>query len=208
MRMNRKQLEMALSQVASFQKPNVELEQYQTPPNVAANIVHAAYMNGDIQNKDVVDICAGTGILGIAGGLLGAKSITFVEKDKQAAKILKSNLQELHLDEVATVLVTDALNWKSKRKYATAILNPPFGIQQQIVRDTEFLRVALRISNTVYSIHDGSAANEEYLPEFVRKSGGRPLGFFRETFNIPKIYSFHTDSVRQIAVIVLRALSA
>ena len=46
-----------------------------------------------LNNKKVIDIGCGTGILGIVASQLGAKSVTFVDYDEQSIKNTKANVQ-------------------------------------------------------------------------------------------------------------------
>ena len=66
--MKRKQLESYLQDVAQFSHPKLELEQYPTDPHLAASVLYTAQSSfGDIEDKAVLDIGAGCGILSIGG---------------------------------------------------------------------------------------------------------------------------------------------
>ncbi len=68
-----KQLIEYLEDIETFSEPKVELEQYQTTPQVAAEMLH--YISDRIEdfwNCNVIDLGCGTGILGIAAALSGA----------------------------------------------------------------------------------------------------------------------------------------
>jgi 16S rRNA (guanine966-N2)-methyltransferase len=54
----------------------------------------------------VLDLFAGSGALGIEALSRGAQHVTFVEQDRDAARIINANLRSTNLDERATVLVT------------------------------------------------------------------------------------------------------
>jgi 16S rRNA (guanine966-N2)-methyltransferase len=61
-------------------------------------------LQGDVEDARVLDLFSGTGALGIEALSRGAKSCCFVEKNRDAAQVLKSNLQRLGL-ETSQVLV-------------------------------------------------------------------------------------------------------
>ena len=68
-----KQLIEYLEDIETFSEPKVELEQYQTTPQVAAEMLH--YISDRIEDfwkYSVIDLGCGTGILGIAAALSGA----------------------------------------------------------------------------------------------------------------------------------------
>jgi 16S rRNA (guanine966-N2)-methyltransferase len=59
---------------------------------------------GDIRNKNVVDLYAGTGALGIEALSRGAAHACFVERSRAALFCLRRNLHELNLVDVSTVV--------------------------------------------------------------------------------------------------------
>ena len=87
----KKQLEIELSKIIDdFKEPKIKFEQYMTPPEIAAFMIHYAWMKGEIENKKIIDIGAGTGMLGIGAAFLGG-DVTMIEIDKDAFEILKNN---------------------------------------------------------------------------------------------------------------------
>ena len=91
--MSKKDLEIMLQQtLRTHLNSKLYLEQYMTPIHLAAKLVHRAYMLGDVESKNVLDMCAGVGTLGIGSLLLGASHADFVEIDPDAVELLKSNL--------------------------------------------------------------------------------------------------------------------
>jgi len=60
--MKKKELEILLQKVPSFEKPVPHFEQYLTPASIAADIIFTAHQFGDIENKTVIDLGCGTGI--------------------------------------------------------------------------------------------------------------------------------------------------
>ena len=73
--MKLRHLEMALQRCKGFEKPRAAWEQYQTPTPLAARLLYDAFLHGDIEQKTVMDLGCGTGILAIGAALLGAKKI-------------------------------------------------------------------------------------------------------------------------------------
>src|SRR3989338_7891909 len=86
---SKKELAVLLSKLEGFKGPKVRAEQYTTDAEVAAEVLWAAYMKGDIA-KVSVDLGSGPGMLGIGLLMLGAQKVYFVDFDQKAMEIAKS----------------------------------------------------------------------------------------------------------------------
>ena len=191
--MRKKQLEIILSKLKDIKKAKIELEQYSTPSNVVAEILNLAYLSNDIENKKVADFCCGSGKFGIGCFLLNAKSVTFVDIDKEMIKLAKENfnfVKENFLNIKCKVkfLCKDAL--KVKEKFDTIFQNPPFGLQSEF-SDLNFLEHAMKIAKKVYSLHGHSEKSRKFLKEFIEKRNGKIEKIIKLKFTIPKIFKFH-----------------
>ncbi|QRP62979.1 16S rRNA (guanine(966)-N(2))-methyltransferase RsmD [Rhodanobacter sp. FDAARGOS 1247] len=82
-----------------------------------------------IEGMDCLDLCAGTGALGIEALSRGAASVQFVERDARAAQALRANLVRLKADQ-APVNVTDAGSFlqQAGRAHDLVFLDPPFAL--------------------------------------------------------------------------------
>ena len=83
-----------LSEVKTWEKPRVELEQYPTPPDIAAHMLFAAVEEGDVEDSLVADLGCGGCILGIAAALMGAAHVTGVDIDPAALRVAAENVAE------------------------------------------------------------------------------------------------------------------
>ena len=90
------ELRRILSQIKDFEDPKIKLEQYITPPALAADLIYTAYMQQDIIGKKVVDLGGGTGILAIGAAKIGGE-VTAVEKDADAVKLARENAEKKRL---------------------------------------------------------------------------------------------------------------
>jgi 16S rRNA (guanine966-N2)-methyltransferase len=83
----------------------------------------------EIQGAEVLDAFAGTGSVGLEAISRGARSVTFVERDKIAAKILDKNIVLLGASEQSELIRTSVNNWletKSEGKYDIIFADPPY----------------------------------------------------------------------------------
>ncbi len=201
--LSRKELEIQLSRsIEGFPAPKVSLEQYQTPSRVAANLTHRASYLGDLNGKNVIDIGAGTGMLAIAAALSGAK-VTAIELDPASIAILKKNMVRVGVNLI--VVRANFFEWEARMHYDTAILNPPFGIQQKKYRDLEFLLKANQISEVSYSILDGSESNVKMLPKLLEKRGIELLDYYIDEFPLENIYPWHKTKRKIHHVMVVKS---
>jgi 16S rRNA (guanine966-N2)-methyltransferase len=76
-----------------------------------------------------LDLCAGTGALGVEALSRGAAAVQFVERDARAARALRDNLVRLKARGGA-VATADALAWLGgePRPFGLAFLDPPFAL--------------------------------------------------------------------------------
>ncbi len=64
--MNKKQMNIYLSDVISFTDPKLTLEQYFTSPQIVSEIIEKVSEYVDLEDKLAADLGAGTGIFSIA----------------------------------------------------------------------------------------------------------------------------------------------
>jgi 16S rRNA (guanine966-N2)-methyltransferase len=72
----------------------------------------------------VLDAFAGSGALGIEAMSRGATSVTFVEKNPKAAKIIRENLKNLGIN--GDVVLGDANKYTSDEKFDVILIDPPY----------------------------------------------------------------------------------
>ena len=77
--------------MVGFEEPRAGLEQYHTPAELAAHIVHVADLQGDIEERTVLDLGSGTGMLSLAAALRGPTRVVGVELDPAALRTAREN---------------------------------------------------------------------------------------------------------------------
>ena len=129
MMINKKRhLEMALQSIPNHPNPKVNLEQYSTPAEIAADVLWNALARGDIQGKKIVDLGCGTGVFALGSALLGAKEVVGVDIDPEAIELARKEAFQQGLEQIITFITEDIRNFQQKAD--TVIQNPPFGAQK------------------------------------------------------------------------------
>ncbi|MCE8426206.1 MAG: 50S ribosomal protein L11 methyltransferase [Candidatus Methanoperedens sp.] len=185
--MKQKHLEMMLEKVEGFRYPKPAKEQYSTPAIVAAEMLHFAFMKGDLTDA-VYDLGCGGGILAIGAKLLGAEKVIGFDDDRGVLEIARANAKKLGVD---VEFVCSNINYICGKTH-TVVMNPPFGAQVK-GSDRPFLRKALELSSVVYSIHNAGSM------EFIRKFISPSIITEYQTIDFPikRTFRFHTKE-RQV----------
>ncbi len=198
MRLTKSGLGIILSKLHNFENPRFSDEQYTTDSEIAATILWNAFLAGNIKDKIIADLGAGTGILGIGAGLLGAKEVFFVEKDEKTLKILRKNLAEfqkiLKNCEISVVL-SDVKNFSEP--VDVVLQNPPFGIKKKHA-DRIFLEKAFEIAPIVYSFHKSESTS--FLQKFARDHNFSIIWEQKFAFPLKQTMKFHKSCIKRIDV--------
>jgi 16S rRNA (guanine966-N2)-methyltransferase len=142
----------------------------------------------DMIDREVLDLFAGSGALGLEALSRGAEFATFVEKSRNAAQVLKSNIQKLGLEDRTRVVTGDALDLikrpLAQRPYSLVFLDPPYK-SDLAVRAATFLEKDKYLDSDAVVVieHDREHAPPESLGSLLRtdqrKYGDTMVSFFR-----------------------------
>lgn len=81
-----------------------------------------------VEGARVLDLFAGTGAMGIEALSRGADHCVFVEKDRAALGVLRSNLKNLDLESRTTVISGDAEHIAAQQRDVDVLIaDPPYG---------------------------------------------------------------------------------
>jgi len=198
------ELTQQLGVVAGFDSPRAALEQYRTPPELAAHLVHTADLQGDAEDRLVVDLGCGTGILALAAALRGAQQVVGVDLDAGALSTALTNERRVASASPVSWVQGDATRLPiCPSEPATVIMNPPFGAQSGNEHaDRAFLETAARIAAVSYSVHN--AGSESFVESFAADNDGEVTHGFQAAFDLPATFDHHTDDTRTIDVEVFR----
>lgn len=77
----------------------------------------------------VLDVCCGTGALGLEALSRGAAHTTFIDKSQEAMKLVQANLQKLRAEDKGTVLYGDVVNLPpAPRRHGLVFIDPPYNL--------------------------------------------------------------------------------
>jgi putative methylase len=211
------ELELFLSQIEPQPSPKADLEQYTVSEAVAASMLYlAAYTNGDIVGKTVIDLGCGTGKLALAASYLGAQYVVGVDIDKTAIKTASKNSEKAG-SKVNVQWVLGDIGTVSGI-FDTVLQNPPFGVQKRAA-DRKFLEKALEVGNVVYSLHNHPCTDKQliqrlklnpgnllqispspFIERFVESRRGVVKAVYAMLMTIPRMFDFHTKMKHDFVV--------
>ena len=96
------------------------------------SILESNKYNISIPNSNVIDICSGTGALGIEALSRGAKLIYFIDKDPKAINVLQKNISKLKIDckdQTHIKIIRDDANialQNIKNNFDIVLIDPPY----------------------------------------------------------------------------------
>ncbi|UIO99251.1 METTL5 family protein [Halobaculum sp. CBA1158] len=228
----RRALEGELAVVAGFADPTAALEQYPTPADVAAHVVHLADLRGDLDGRTVVDLGAGTGMFALGAALRGADRVVGVELDAGALAVARDNERRVgartavhwvNADATRPPLTRDRLVAVGDGERGgdggdsdaggdtdtggdgavTAIMNPPFGAQTGNEHaDRAFLATVADLADVSYSVHN--AGSREFVESFAADEGGAVTDAFAATLTLDRTYGHQTNESADVDAEVFR----
>lgn len=204
-RMKLKELECHLQEVDEFEEPKILLEQYPTRPHIAACMIHTmASTFGDIEDRSILDLGCGSGVLSIGCVMLGAANVLGLDIDPDALDTCQQNLEAFEMDNVDLVNgnVADA-DQILRHKFDVVLMNPPFGTKRNKGLDLLFLEKGIKLATrAVYSLHKTSTR------EHVLKKGEawrtKPQVLAELRYDLPATYKHHKKASVDIEVDFIR----
>jgi putative methylase len=200
----RRRLAQELGVVAGFEEPDPRLEQYHTPADIAAHLVHVADLQGGVEDRTVLDLGSGTGMLALGAALRGPRRVVGVELDADALATARENERRVGTTADVEWVRGDVTDPPLRRRDDTTVLmNPPFGAQRGNEHaDREFLRTAADLGEVSYSIHN--TGSREFVESFATDHGGTVTHAYEAEFDLPHQFEFHDRERRSLGAEVFR----
>ncbi len=197
-------LTQQLGVVVGFDDPRVDLEQYRTPPELAAHLVHTADLQGDIEGRTVVDLGCGTGMLALGAALRGPKRVVGLDIDPAPLSTARQNEGRVATSSAVSWVRGDATEPPlSPTGETTVLMNPPFGAQEGNEHaDRAFLETTSELADVSYSIHNADSV--DFVEAFASDEGGEVTHAFQAEFALPRAYDHHDSDREHIDVEVFR----
>lgn len=200
--MKKTALQQILSQLKPVPDPDPGLEQYQTPPRIAADALNLAHLHTGFDNADVMDLGTGNGILAIAAALLGG-NVNGFDTDPAAVTVARGNAARLQNEYSLTVDFTVADITDITRDADIVVMNPPFGIQNRDANKT-FLEKAFQLAPVVYSFLHISETKQERTETFYEnlaaEHGYTVQKLQQYQFPLPRTQDFHDKEKKHVPV--------
>ena len=87
----------------------------------------------DIEGREVLDLFAGSGQMGLEAVSRGARSATFIDKSKDAARIISRNIEKTKLSDSCRVFNSDVQDFiritRGKKQYDVVFIDPPYALR-------------------------------------------------------------------------------
>jgi len=194
----KRDLEIMLQGIEPHSKPKVDLEQYTTPADIAADMLfRACYTYGDIRGKSVLDLGTGTGRLAIGAVILGADQVVGIDLDTTSIDSALANSKRMQLKVEWIVGEIESV----RGTFDTVVMNPPFGTKRNHA-DIRFLRAALSVGKVIYSVH--KSTTQSFISRWLNRAQAQLEVLRTSKIQIPHQYNFHHKESHVVVVDMLR----
>ncbi|MDY6788457.1 MAG: methyltransferase [Candidatus Nanohaloarchaea archaeon] len=207
--MRTSQVKILLSELEGFEDPDPELEQYITPPEVAADFLNIVRLERDSKRKEgrkekALDLGSGTGMITIGLALFGFQAVG-IEKDHGAVETARGNLERVE-DQVGKLpvrfLEKDMEEVEQKGDFV--VMNPPFGLQEGSNRDKnlDFLEKGFETAGEVFALLHSSdkktGETRQFIKEFGLNRGFEVKLVKTYVIELPDTMEFHERSSKEV----------
>lgn len=135
-------------------------------------------ISGYLSDASVLDAYAGSGALGIEALSRGARKATFIEKNANAARIIRENLRSLDIK--AEVITGDAAKYDFTEGFDVILADPPY--DKFMAENINNLAKYIKDNGILILSHPGEAPEIPGLSlEDSRKYAGATLSFYANT---------------------------
>uniref|UniRef100_A0A0N5AJ46 MTS domain-containing protein n=1 Tax=Syphacia muris TaxID=451379 RepID=A0A0N5AJ46_9BILA len=211
--MKPKRLKWFLSDLQTFQRSKLSLEQYATSPELAVAILDLVNDDGCLEDCTLADLGCGCGVLMLGAATYGTSYCLGLEIDDDALNICRQNIVNTQLEETVDVVkidVTKNIQAIGMTRFDTVITNPPFGTKNNSGIDIQFVLAGLsllREGGCLYSLHKSSTKN--FILKTAKKWNNVEASCIAElNWDLPATYKHHKMPSFDIAVCLSDAFAS
>ena len=136
-----------------------------------------------IQDKSILDLCAGTGNISFEFVSRGAATVLSIDSHPRCVQYLKKNIVDLGIEEIMSAYKTDCIVYcrNTKEKFDLIYADPPFHLKFHEELIAEVFQKLLLKSEGYLVIEHGKQTNLSSLGkfEFCRNFGNVYFSFFK-----------------------------
>lgn len=201
---DKKELELFLERIPKYRGWRRNLEQYETPPNIASHVLWLAFIRGDIYLKNIAEPGCGTGVFSIGALALGASRSICLDIDNDILKHTYGVIQN-YFRNLSHRLLLVGSDVRDIEMFGvdTVIMNPPFGVyRRNRGLDLLFLRRAMGMACSIYSLHKYSPMFEKIVNDLAGSMGFKITYSERLKFPIPMMYPTHRRRVYRVETVL------
>ncbi len=202
--MDKTALQQVLSRLDPVDDPVPELEQYATPPDIAADVLHRMQLNDDLSGT-VLDLGCGNGIFTVGAAVMGADAIG-VDVDDGAVATARENAETVGEVDGSVEFETGDVR-DLERAADVVVTNPPFGLQRENA-NLVFLEAAFETADVVYALlhqsREEPGKTRRFLDRFAADHGFSADVVTAYDFPLPRRFSHHGAEKKYIKVDLYR----
>ncbi|MHA1448759.1 MAG: METTL5 family protein [Candidatus Hodarchaeales archaeon] len=175
-----------------FINPSTKYEQYTSTSHILKHLHGKIHQY--IENKNIIDLGCGTGVISVFCSLIGAKKVLGIDIDDQNVIQGQEFARKYHFSNINWLIAPiEFLNFKRFQlscSFTTVITNPPFGAWRRGI-DIRFVQIGLRIANNVISFHKHHKKTRPLLNRVAEESGFSCDIILSEKLILEKTMKFH-----------------
>ena len=142
-----------------------------TKESIFNTLLHFKKVSFKFENAKILDLYSGTGSFGLECLSRDTNRVIFVEKNKNALKILQKNIFKLNLEQRTSVIKQSVFNYLSNNdnfssKVDLIFLDPPYKEKKLNILLKDIIYLKLLKKNGIIIIHRNKKDNEFYPEEF------------------------------------------
>ena len=134
-------------------------------------LLHSKKTQFELKNAKILDLYSGSGSFGLECLSRDANQVTFIEKSKNALKILKKNIDKLNIREKTSVIENSVLSYFSNsenfnHKVDLIFLDPPYKEKDISLLIDNIAKINVLKKNGIVVIHRNKKSKDSYPNNF------------------------------------------